>query len=601
MCATNTQRQKEQNQTVNLMAAPEVTISREEEEYHPRHNYEENTRQIMIASGMLEESAESFDEMTEQLQQESDMTAAPVAILEAHEVEHAEEPQIHRKGRMQEKNDRKEEKRSMEESSRERLILKYQQREGKKKKMPKAVDERNREEISNALGEIKDLDIWNLQQLSDEQLASSEVQEMLYRLRKTVERFGGTQDIPGGEDILNQVYQKPDTSHLNPRDPERLMLDNQWQFKLAFHKAKAAIISAMSDKSRWIAIREAKASGREYLSKLALSKSEQKLLKTEDLDALIEEKLAEAESRIKTAKSAALSNTEFRQGYAMGMGISPRLTFEKANQTDVRDLWVEVGKYNSKNKIKDPRDAREHYNELMASPKEEDHKKAEKLQMYWSLKASNYRLAGSDERLIPEPLFRAVPALGHFDLYQKNMSVEEQREMMKKLSAGAFLEKGVDSDEEIEAARQQNKEGLRQFYDQVSICYEYLFDKYGLEPMDPLRYLEHFEEYHRDFACIQVCGNLAQYDRTVLDPEHNEKDARLVHLIDFYNDYRYIAEMSFMGLGKRIHANEFEPISYESVTEFQRDYLTGQTTHPLYGHIHNSREYLLSHPRQEQA
>ena len=85
--------------------------------------------------------------------------------------------------------------------------------------------------------------------------------------------------------------------------------------------------------------------------------------------------------------------------------------------------------------------------------------------------------------------------------------------------------------------------GLRTYFDHILPHYEMLEEKYGYQYPDVMWLTANYNEVCRDMSNVQVDGHLIE-DRTVLNPQ-KEEDARLIHLVQFYRNFRYSIAAGF--------------------------------------------------------
>ncbi|MBR5421464.1 MAG: hypothetical protein IK115_09980 [Lachnospiraceae bacterium] len=230
------------------------------------------------------------------------------------------------------------------------------------------------------------------------------------------------------------------------------------------------------------------------------------------------------------------------------------------------------------------------------------------LSCYKRFKMEHYRLAGSTQRLITEPLFRSFASTEMMSSIRE-MKEEDYNNMLRDLSAGAFLERDKAENakekearwKEVNAARKQNKKGLRTYYDTVRRHYEQMEKKYGYELGDPSWLMLHWNELVKDFANTQVDNNLVDHDREVLevtatqkpgDPQDtitdgDDQDVRLVHLIRFYNYYNGACQMIYSFFQKRLYGEGGTP---EENAESVRKFMEMAAV---------EKAYLQSHPQED--
>ena len=116
----------------------------------------------------------------------------------------------------------------------------------------------------------------------------------------------------------------------------------------------------------------------------------------------------------------------------------------------------------------------------------------------------------------------------------QTQSAEDFRQMLKDLSAGAELQRGVSTDREIFEAREKNRQGCLQFKESLRVSYEYLSRKYGfgLEKLTPLEIYDHWEDILKDFGNVQVEMNFITRIPDIVDMD-NQEDKALFHQINY--------------------------------------------------------------------
>ena len=161
-----------------------------------------------------------------------------------------------------------------------------------------------------------------------------------------------------------------------------------------------------------------------------------------------------------------------------------------------------------------------------------------------------------------EPIFRT------FSAYLETpgaltQSPEDFRQMLRELSAGARLWRGVSSDEEIFEAREENLRGARRFKESLRVSYDYLGRKYGygLENLTLMEIYEHWEELLRDFSNTQVDGNFI--NKVPVTDLNNEDDRRLYHQINYMQQASY----SVISLLQAMKNNSINEAKYRMTIE----------------------------------
>lgn len=149
------------------------------------------------------------------------------------------------------------------------------------------------------------------------------------------------------------------------------------------------------------------------------------------------------------------------------------------------------------------------------------------------LSVSHYRLAGETKPMIKEPIFRSFKSM--MDYASLNaMSDEETDLMLEQLAAGAFLTE-TSTQEEIQAAKEANMQGLRTYVATLKNQYSYIMRKYGLglDNISGEDALMHCQEMEREFSNLQVDYNMIKnLPEGILDM--NKEEDKL-----FYNQVRY--------------------------------------------------------------
>ena len=154
------------------------------------------------------------------------------------------------------------------------------------------------------------------------------------------------------------------------------------------------------------------------------------------------------------------------------------------------------------------------------------------LSIFKKLHKDSIKITGDDKPLFGEPMFRGFGSSELIDTIRE-MDTESYGLMLTKLSAGAFLDENSDQNE-IAAARELNKEGLRTYYTTMEEHYERMERKYGLEIPDITWLAFHYEEFLRETSILQVDNHFTDHDRTELDP-NDPRDLRFMHLVNYFN------------------------------------------------------------------
>jgi hypothetical protein len=147
--------------------------------------------------------------------------------------------------------------------------------------------------------------------------------------------------------------------------------------------------------------------------------------------------------------------------------------------------------------------------------------------------ANKYKPAGSRSNL-GEQLFRSFDSLGSYPSVRA-LSNEEYDKMLRNLSAGYSLS-SKSTDEEISAAKEENKQGFATLRAVMSKHYDYLFRKYGniVSTLDYDTFFEHYTEISMDINNAQVDSNLCENIDDFLDPD-NPEDQLLRNRVAYYS------------------------------------------------------------------
>ncbi|MCR5053434.1 MAG: hypothetical protein K6A69_01155 [Lachnospiraceae bacterium] len=229
-------------------------------------------------------------------------------------------------------------------------------------------------------------------------------------------------------------------------------------------------------------------------------------------------------------------------------------------------------------------DTRKSPAELYREAKEKDDKQAMfELEVYKKLNTDGFGITGSDP-IMTEAMFRSFHSS---EATIGGMDAEKYHEMLANLSAGAFLDETA-TEEEINAAKEKNKTGLRIYYDEIEKYYEGLEEKYGYIIPDTAWIVEHYEEIQKDFANIQVDTLLIDKEREVLR-EDDPRDLRLINLVSYMNSLSMVLQSPQAFIGQQIFGNTKEelatfPVRMEAMQKLE-----------------NPRAFLRSHPKGEAA
>lgn len=151
--------------------------------------------------------------------------------------------------------------------------------------------------------------------------------------------------------------------------------------------------------------------------------------------------------------------------------------------------------------------------------------------IYVRLHLSSFKLTGDAEPLFGEAIFRAFGSMEGLDVFRE-MNDESYNLMLDEMAEGAFLDETA-TKEEIEAAREKNKNGLRTYYNHIKVHYDMMEKKYGLDMPDVSWIMLHAEEVIRDLATTQVDGHLIQHEKEELK-RSDAGDARLIHQVNYF-------------------------------------------------------------------
>lgn len=149
-----------------------------------------------------------------------------------------------------------------------------------------------------------------------------------------------------------------------------------------------------------------------------------------------------------------------------------------------------------------------------------------------------------------------------FNIYRQTpggmtQSPEEFQQMLLDLSAGAQLQRDVNSEREIFEAREKNLRGCLQFKESLRVSYEYLGRKYGygLESLTALEIYDHWEEILRDFSNIQVDDNFINRIPGMVDLE-NEEDKVLYNQINYLSALNFVVQNTMVLIGTGVPVAE---------------------------------------------
>ena len=157
--------------------------------------------------------------------------------------------------------------------------------------------------------------------------------------------------------------------------------------------------------------------------------------------------------------------------------------------------------------------------------------------------------------------------------------------MLVNMSAGAFLDETA-APEEVQEAREKNKQGLRTYYDHMVPHYEMLEKKYGHELPDLMWVVQNYDEFLKDFANPQVDNNLVTHDTDVLNRE-DEKDLRAISLVQFYNSY---CGAILVGIARIQNSESFPIKDMDEVRGFMKQFLSKDDNYQ------KNLDFLKAHP-----
>ncbi|MCR5502936.1 MAG: hypothetical protein K6F53_07995 [Lachnospiraceae bacterium] len=206
------------------------------------------------------------------------------------------------------------------------------------------------------------------------------------------------------------------------------------------------------------------------------------------------------------------------------------------------------------------------------------------LKMIKVLMLSDFKLVGDKERLINEAIFRAF---GSFEMTDAARTLNDRgfKTMIRQLAAEAFLPENP-SEEEVEAAKQEQMRGLRTYYDAIRVNYNRMEDLFGTKGVPDLAFIvEHWEQIDQLGANVQVDVGLVSKDRRTLKMD-NPADERLWHQVEYFNAFigacKHFKTMNKASIGSSGKVNA------EEVKEQMKMFL---------GTAEEHRQFLIEHPR----
>lgn len=404
--------------------------------------------------------------------------------------------------------------------------------------------------VTTLVDRVNSFDYEKYHRASDEELIAG--QEELLKIGMGLMQLSDlcSMELPSGSSYNELVYNLPKSfdpaTKLEGLTPEEAEYDS----KIALFAAKKGSIYSSMLKARYAALLSVKRHG--TLDYTLLARSE---IKRQDPSTLTEAEIIEIAKKeyAKACLHVDASTTAFLKTPGMKEHITTMLSTEESkdeihgrsiiNDALVAECKTVNGKEDKSLSTTTVLTAK--YKELrtlLDSDEIDETKRAEikakitDLEIAYGLTfRGSYALAG-EENMIGEAMFRSYLSTEQEDSF-KAMSKEEHDAMLADLSKGAFLVKGVDSDDEIAAAKEANKRGLRTYYEKTRLHYESLEKKYGLAPVSIPYIFDHYAEIKTDFADSQVISNFIMHDKEVLDTVKSQADLRFYHLINYFSTY----------------------------------------------------------------
>lgn len=167
--------------------------------------------------------------------------------------------------------------------------------------------------------------------------------------------------------------------------------------------------------------------------------------------------------------------------------------------------------------------------------------------IYDRMIGENYRIVGFDDYDMGDTFCRFLATLPRWKAIQ-HMSREQLEQMMQSLS-----QRPADpaNQEEVQACKQANIQGLKLFKEQLVKQMQYLKNKYGngMYLLSPQEVADHEAEFINDFTNMQTLGCFCEFIRKLpkefgLYDEMNEADKELVRLESYYQGCSHAEGMS---------------------------------------------------------